>query len=168
MQTILFAAIFAWLSLIMQLQVVITIYPTSDIWHQSVQVIYFMSNLCNSKISRVEVQTCYYKLILGFNWEISGKQAENGLQSRSSENGKTAVWHYGLKLQWFLTGDRDSRYGMVWYGFVGIVWYGGWCQMTSEFIHEEISTMDYNGLSWTIIEGGGVMTGMDDWHGWLA
>ena len=27
------------------------------------------------------------------------KQAENGLQSRSSENGKTAVWHYGLKLQ---------------------------------------------------------------------
>ena len=27
------------------------------------------------------------------------KQAENGLQSRSSENGNTAVWHYGLKLQ---------------------------------------------------------------------
>ena len=27
------------------------------------------------------------------------KQAENGLQSRSSENGKTAVWHYELKLQ---------------------------------------------------------------------
>ena len=27
------------------------------------------------------------------------KQAENGLQSRSSANGKTAVWHYGLKLQ---------------------------------------------------------------------
>ena len=27
------------------------------------------------------------------------KQAENGLQSRSSENCKTAVWHYGLKLQ---------------------------------------------------------------------
>ena len=26
------------------------------------------------------------------------KQAENGLQSRSSENGKRAVWHYGLKL----------------------------------------------------------------------
>ena len=35
------------------------------------------------------------------------KQAKNGLQSRSSENGKTAVWHYGLKLQWYLTGDRD-------------------------------------------------------------
>ena len=27
------------------------------------------------------------------------KQAENGLQSRSSENGKTAVWHCRLKLQ---------------------------------------------------------------------
>ena len=26
--------------------------------------------------------------------------------------------------------------------------------------------MDYNGLSWTIIEG--VTTGMDEWHGWLA
>ena len=41
------------------------------------------------------------------------KQAENGLQSRSSENGKTA----------------DG------------------CQMTSEFIHAEISIMDYDGLS---------------------
>ena len=56
-------------------------------------------------------------------------------------------------------------YGFVWfymvlYGFVSIVWYGGG-QMTSEFIHEEISIMDYNGLSCTIIEGGG-MTGMDD------
>ena len=39
----------------------------------------------------------------------------------------------------------------------------GGCQMTSNFIHEEISIMDYNGLSGTIIEGG-VMTGMDDWH----
>ena len=29
---------------------------------------------------------------------------------------------------------------------VGIVWYGGG-QMTSEFIDEEISIMDYNGLS---------------------
>ena len=27
------------------------------------------------------------------------KQAENGLQSRSSDNGKTAVGHFGLKLQ---------------------------------------------------------------------
>ena len=26
-------------------------------------------------------------------------KAENGLQSRSSKNGTTAVWHYGLKLQ---------------------------------------------------------------------
>ena len=33
---------------------------------------------------------------------------------------------------------------MVWFG---IVWYGGWGQMTTEFIHEEISIMDYNGLS---------------------
>ena len=35
--------------------------------------------------------------------------------------------------------------------------------MTSEFINEEISIMDNNGLSWTIMWGG-VMTGMDDWH----
>ena len=35
------------------------------------------------------------------------QQAENGLQLQSSENGKTAVWHYGLKLQWYLTGERD-------------------------------------------------------------
>ena len=33
-----------------------------------------------------------------------------------------------------------------WYGFVGIVWYGGG-QMISELIHEKISIMDYNGLS---------------------
>ena len=31
--------------------------------------------------------------------QLLGKQAENGLQSRSSKNSKTAVWHYGLKLQ---------------------------------------------------------------------
>ena len=31
---------------------------------------------------------------------------------------------------------------MAWYGFVGIVWYGGG-HMTSEFIHEQISIMDY-------------------------
>ena len=39
---------------------------------------------------------------------------------------------------------------MVWYVFVGwnsLVWGGG--QMTSKFIHEE--------MTW--------MTGMDDWHG---
>ena len=45
-----------------------------------------------------------------------------------------------------------------------MVWYGGG-QMISEFIHEEISIMDYNGLSWTIMGGGGVMTGMDDRDG---
>ena len=54
------------------------------------------------------------------------KQAENGLQLRSSENGKTAVWwHYGMKLQWYLNGDM-VWFCMVWYGFVGIVWYWGW------------------------------------------
>ena len=33
--------------------------------------------------------------------------------------------------------------GMVWYGFDGIVWYGvgGGGQMTSEFIHEQISKL---------------------------
>ena len=40
---------------------------------------------------------------------------------------------------------------MAWFGIVLLVWFGmggvkG--QMTSEFIHEEISIMDYNGLSW--------------------
>ena len=49
-----------------------------------------------------------------------------------------------------------------------MVWYGLGGQMTSEFIHEEISIMDYNGLSRTIIEGGGSrlawMTGLDYWH----
>ena len=37
---------------------------------------------------------------------------------------KMAVLHYGLKLQWYLTGDRDRRFGMIWYDLVGIVWYG--------------------------------------------
>ena len=43
------------------------------------------------------------------------KQAENGLQSWSSKNGKTAVSHYGLKLQWYLTGDIE------WLGMVLLV-----------------------------------------------
>ena len=30
---------------------------------------------------------------------------------------------------------------------------GGGIKMTSEFIHEENSIMDYNGLSWTIMGG---------------
>ena len=41
-------------------------------------------------------------------------------------------------------------YGLFWFGFVGIVWYGGGRgggQMNSEFIHEEISIMDYYELS---------------------
>merc|ERR1719422_1218861 len=88
------------------------------------------------------------------NWEaFKIKQAENGLQSRSSENGKTAMWHYGLKL--YLTRDRGWIYGMVWYGLVwfGMVSFGMvlfcWYSLvwgTSEFIHEEISILDYNGL----------------------
>ena len=62
---------------------------------------------------------------------VSYEQAENGLQSRSSENGMT--WHYGLKLQWYLTGDRGWRYGIIWYGLVwgGVTtgmddWHGWW------------------------------------------
>ena len=39
--------------------------------------------------------------------EALKKQAENGLQSRSSENGKTGVWHYGLILLFYLTGDTE-------------------------------------------------------------
>ena len=35
----------------------------------------------------------------------------------------------------------------VWYGFVGIVWCRVVGLMTTEFIHEEISIMDYNRLS---------------------
>ena len=48
---------------------------------------------------------------------LNEKQAENGLQSRSSENGRTAVWHYGLILHGF---------GIIWYGLVwhGMAWYG--------------------------------------------
>ena len=58
------------------------------------------------------------------------EQAENGLQLRSSENGKTV--RYGLV--WF---------DMVWYGFVGIVWYGGWGQMT-KFLHEVHTWRNFN------------------------
>ena len=48
-----------------------------------------------------------------------------------------------------------------------MVWFGmGGGQMTSEFIHEEISIMDYNGLSRTFM-GGVFMTDMDDWDGSL-
>ena len=53
---------------------------------------------------------------------------------------------------------------MIWYDFVGIVWYGG--QMTSEFIHEEISIMDYNGLSWTIMGGGSQLAWMMRFWSW--
>ena len=79
-----------------------------------------------------------------------------------------AVWHYGLKLQWYLIGDRDWRYGMVWYGFVGIVLYGGrggirWLVSSCMKRFQSWTIIDYHELSW-----GGVMTGMDDWHGWIA
>ena len=55
------------------------------------------------------------------------KQAENGFQSRSSENGKTAVWRFGLKLHW---------YGLVWFGMVlfGMILFG-------------LTIMDYHELS---------------------
>ena len=43
-------------------------------------------------------------------------------------------WRYGMVL-----------YGLVWLCCLLVVW--GGCQMTSEFIHEDISIMDYNGLS---------------------
>ena len=40
-------------------------------------------------------------------------------------------------------------YGLILFGMVLLVQFGkgGGVQMTSEFIHEEISIMDYNGLS---------------------
>ena len=79
-------------------------------------MVYMVRLIHDSNISGV------YKQILSC---FIAKQAENGLQSRFSENGKTAVWHYGMKLHWYLTGDRDWRYGMVLYGFIGIVWYVG-------------------------------------------
>ena len=41
---------------------------------------------------------CCVIYYLTSNEVLMTQQAENGLQSRSSENGKTAVWHYGLKL----------------------------------------------------------------------
>ena len=50
------------------------------------------------RISRLEAFSGMY-VNQSFSSGRHKKQAENGLQSRSSENGKTAVWHYGLKLQ---------------------------------------------------------------------
>ena len=50
-----------------------------------------------------------------------GSQNENKPKMAYSCNlPKLAVWHYGLKLLLYLTGDRDWRFGMVWYG---LVWY---------------------------------------------
>ena len=64
-------------------------------------------------------------------------------------------------------------FGLVWFCGLLVVWYWGgglWgvSQMTSEFIHEEISIMDYNGLSFNYHRGGegcsrlACMTGMDE------
>ena len=51
-------------------------------------------------------------------------------------------WRYGMV--WF----GMVRYGLVWFCCLFVVWYGGeGGQMTSEFINEEISIMDCNGLS---------------------
>ena len=68
------------------------------------------------------------------------KTSQKWLTVAIFQNGKTAVWHYGLKLQQYLTGD------MVWFGMGE----GRWLVSSYEYI----SIMDYNGLSWTIIEGG--------------
>ena len=48
-----------------------------------------------------------------------------------------------------------------------MVWYGGGQggQMTSKFIHEEISIMDYHGLLWTIMDYHGLSLIIMDSHG---
>ena len=55
------------------------------------------------------------------------KQAENSLQSRSSENGNTAVWHKWIEIAVILmeTGDL-VWFGTVWYCLVwfGLLWFG--------------------------------------------
>ena len=58
----------------------------------------------------------------------------------------TAKLHYGLKLQWYLTGGRDWRFGIVWFGMLGygLVWFG-WYSLVLR-----------GGLSWPV---------MDDFHG---
>ena len=51
---------------------------------------------------------------------------------------------------WFVMDQHGLLwFGLVCFGMVLLVQFGvGWgAQMTSEFIHEEISIMDYNGLS---------------------
>ena len=68
------------------------------------------------------------------------KTSQKWLTVAIFQNGKTAVWHYGLKLQQYLTGD------MVWFGMGE----GRWLVSSYEYI----SIIYYNGLSWTIIEGG--------------
>ena len=125
----------------------------------------------------LKLKYCYLICSLG----KPSKTSQNGLQSRSSKNGMTAVWHYGLKLQWYLTGDKDWWNSMVWYEIVGLVWYGG-------VVRWLLSSYMKRFQSWTIMNyhrGGGAwltwmtdmddghrwlawMTGIDDWHWWLA
>ena len=54
---------------------------------------------------------------------------------------------------------------MVWFGFVGIVWYGGGVAWL-------VSSYMKRFQSWTIMNycrwGGAVTSGMDDHHGWIA
>ena len=62
-------------------------------------------------------------------WKVDGYCWNKPKMAYSCDLPKMEVWHYGLKFQWYLTGDIDERYGMVfyglvWYGFVGMV--GGW------------------------------------------
>ena len=76
------------------------------------------------------------------------KQAKNGLQSQSYKNGSVALWiEIAVILNWRYR--LNIWYGLVWFGMELLVYFGmGGGQMTtSEFIHEEISIMDYNRLS---------------------
>ena len=52
---------------------------------------------------------------------------------------KMAVQHQGLKLQLYLTGDRDWRYGMVWYG---LILFGSYMKRFQSW-----TIMDYHELS---------------------
>ena len=42
-----------------------------------------------------------------------------------------------MVLVWF----GKDLFGLVWFGWYSLVWGGGGCQMTSEFIYEEISML---------------------------
>ena len=59
----------------------------------------FLQSLGISNSKKQQFRINSLKTAIEQNIPLAKKQAENGLQSRSSKNGKTAVWHYGLKLQ---------------------------------------------------------------------